>query len=337
MRFKQLYVDLLHRVSRQPDKRLQGMQQRRSLRDDHPYKSWDSGLSEKQIEKMRNMKKSRSASWLFATLLLPMAAAGQTVPSNVGIPSAALPPTLLSVGFDPQLNTQMPLDLTFRDEKGSSTRLGDYFGRTPVLLALVYYGCPMLCNQVEQGVVGSLKMLSFNPGRDYEVVFISFDDRESSDMAAQKKATALAHFGRPQTASGWHFLTGSKLSIDAVTQAANFRFSFDDKRNLFAHASGIMLLTPEGRISRYFYGVEYPSRDLRLGLIDASAGKIGTPIDHLLLYCYAYDPTKARYSAGVLKTIRLGGLLTIVVIVSGILILRRRDYQGAASSSQGAH
>lgn len=219
----------------------------------------------------------------------------------------------------------MPLDLTFHDETGRNIRLGDYFGRKPVLLAFVYYGCPMLCNQVEQGVVGSLKMLSFNPGRDYEVLFISFDDRESPDMAAQKKAAALSRFGRPETAAGWHFLTGSKPSIDAVTQAASFRFSFDAKRNLFAHASGIMLLTPEGRISRYFYGVEYPSRDLRLGLIDASAGKIGTPVDHLLLYCYVYDPTTARYSAGILKIMRLGGLLTIIVIVGGILIFRRRD------------
>ena len=271
------------------------------------------------------MKKSRLGSWFFAALLLPTGVAGQTVPSNVGVPSTALPSILLSVGFDPQLNAQIPLDLTFHDETGRNVRLGDYFGRRPVLLALVYYGCPMLCNQVEQGVVGSLKMLSFNPGRDYEVLFISFDERETPDMAEQKKAAALSHFGRPGTAAGWDFLTGSKPSIDAVTQAANFRFSFDATRNLFAHASGIMLLTPEGRISRYFYGVEYPSRDLRLGLIDASAGKIGTPVDHLLLYCYLYDPTAARYSAGILKIMRLGGFLTIVVIVSGILIFRRRD------------
>ena len=147
---------------------------------------------------------------------------------------------------------------------------------SPCVLALVYYGCPMLCNQVEQGVVGSLKMLSFNPGTDYEVVFVSFDSRESADMAAQKKTSALGHFGRPQTAAGWHFLTGTQDSIDAITQAANFRYSFDAKTNIFAHASGIMLLTPDGRISRYFYGVEYPSRDMRLGLVDASAGKIGT-------------------------------------------------------------
>ena len=177
--------------------------------------------------------------------------------------------------------------------KPARTWLGEYFGQSkPVVLALVYYGCPMLCNQVEQGVVGSLKMLSFNPGRDYEVVFVSFDPRENPAMAAEKKKSALGHFQRPQTADGWHFLTGTQDSIDAVTHAANFRYNYDAKTNLFAHASGILLLTPDGSISRYFYGVEYPSRDMRLGLVDASAGKIGSPIDHVLLFCYQYDPAR---------------------------------------------
>jgi protein SCO1 len=258
------------------------------------------------------------------------AASGQLAPS-VGPTSSGLPPALVNVGFEPQLNKQMPLDVNFLDETGRAVRLGDYFGQKPVLLALVYYGCPMLCNQVEQGVVGSLKMLSFNPGRDYEVVFVSFDPRESPDMAAQKKAAALKHFGRSETATGWHFLTGSKESIDAVTQGANFRYSFDAKRGIFAHASGIMLLTPDRRISRYFYGVEYPSRDVRLGLVDASAGKIGTPIDHLLLYCFEYDPSTARYSTTILRILRLGGVATILTLVAGILIFRRRD------AEQGAH
>jgi protein SCO1/2 len=213
-----------------------------------------------------------------------------------------------------------------------------------VLLALVYYGCPMLCNQVELGVVGTLKMLSFTPGRDYQVVFVSFDPRETPAMAAQKKESALSHFGRQNTASGWHFLTGSKESIDALTKAANFRYSFDTRANIFAHASGIMLLTPDGRVSRYFYGVEYPSRDVRLGLVDASAGKIGTPIDHLLLFCFEYNPESARYSATILRIIRLGGLLTILTIVAGILIFRRRDLRATklhpslrGGSAQGAH
>jgi protein SCO1/2 len=282
-----------------------------------------------------------------ATLLaFSIAAGAQTIPDNVGKSSAGLPVQLQNVGFEPQLNAQLPLDLNFQDESGRDVRLRDYFGSKPVLLALVYYGCPMLCNQVEQGVVGSLKMLSFNASRDYEVIFVSFDTRETPDMAAKKKLAALSHYGRPETAPGWHFLTGKEEAVHAVTSAANFRYSFDEKHNLFAHASGIMLLTPDGRISRYFYGVEYPSRDMRLGLVDASAGKIGTPIDHLLLFCFQYDPETARYSATVLKIVRLGGILTIFTIVAGILIFRRRDVHAASASSrppfkggseQGAH
>ena len=269
-------------------------------------------------------------------LAFSVTAGAQTIPDSVGKSSSGLPKQLQNVGFEPQLNAQLPLDLTFRDESGRDVQLRQYFGHKPVLLALVYYGCPMLCNQVEQGVVGSLKMLSFNAARDYEVVFVSFDARETPDMAAKKKAAALAHYGRPETASGWHFLTGKEEQIHALTAAANFRYSFDEKNNLFAHASGIMLITPDGRISRYFYGVEYPSRDVRLGLVDASAGKIGTPIDHLLLFCFHYDPETARYSATILKIIRLGGILTVFSIVAGILIFRRRDVHAASNSSNPA-
>ncbi|MGH9677078.1 MAG: SCO family protein [Candidatus Acidiferrum sp.] len=236
-----------------------------------------------------------------------------------------MPPALVNVGFEPPLNGQMPLDLPFKDETGRTVQLREYFGGKPVVLAFVYYTCPMLCDQVEQGVVGSLRMLSFTPGRDYQVVFISFDSRESPQMAAAKKKAALSHFNRPETAAGWHFLTGSNESVEAVTHAANFRYSFNEKTNLFAHASGVMILTPEGRISRYFYGVEYPGRDMRLGLVDASAGKIGTPIDHVLLFCYQYDPTAATYSASVLKILRLFAVLTVLCLVGGILIFRRRD------------
>src|SRR5712664_1884680 len=281
-----------------------------------------------------------------ALLALSTAAAAQTIPDNVGKSSSGLPAQLQNVGFEPQLNAQLPLDVNFRDESGRDVQLRDYFGRKPVVLALVYYGCPMLCNQVEMGVVGSLKMLSFNPARDYEVLFISFDPRETPDMASKKKAAALSRFGRKETAAGWHFLTGKEEAVRAVARAANFRYSFDEKHNLFDHASGIMLLTPDGRISRYFYGVEYPSRDVRLGLVDASAGKIGTPIDRLLLYCFEYNPESARYSATILKIIRLGGLLTIVTIVAAILLFRRRDLRATSAklqpplhggSAQGAH
>jgi len=285
---------------------------------------------------------------ILAAFILALGAAAvsgaQTVPANVGKSSAGLPLQLQNVGFEPPLNGQIPLDLNFSDESGRGVTLREFSGQRPVLLALVYYGCPMLCNQVELGVVGALKMLSFTPGRDYEVVFVSFDPRENPQMAAQKKEAAISHFGRRDTATGWHFLTGSKESIDALTKAANFRYSFDAHSNIFAHASGIMLLTPDGRISRYFYGVEYPSRDVRLGLVDASAGKIGTPIDHLLLFCFEYNPESARYSATILKIIRLGGLLTILAIVAGVLIFRRRDVRATklhpplrGNSAQGAH
>jgi len=277
------------------------------------------------------MKKVRNIIRIAALLLATCTLHAQTIPGNVGPTAATMPAALQNVGFEPPLNGQMPLDLAFRDETGRNVQLREYFGQKPVVLAFVYYGCPMLCDQVEQGVVGVLRMLSFNPGRDYEVVFVSFDSRETPQMAAEKKKKALARFRRPETDSGWHFLTGSQESIDAATKAANFRFSFDAKSGLFAHASGVMVLTSDGRISRYFYGVEYPGRDMRLGLVDASAGRIGTPIDHVLLYCYHYDPSSARYSASILKIIRLGGVLTILCIIGGILIFRRRETVAAAN------
>jgi len=265
------------------------------------------------------------------------ASRAQTVPGNVGPTAATMPAALRNVGFEPPLNGQMPLDLRFRDETGREVRLGQYFGQKPVVLAFVYYNCPMLCDQVQMGVVGALKMISFNPGRDYEVVFVSFDPHDTPEAAASKKQTALKHFRRPETESGWHFLTGSQESIEAATRAANFRYRFDAKSSLFAHASGVMVLTPDARISRYFYGVEYPGRDMRLGLVDASAGKIGSPIDHVLLFCYHYDPSSATYSASILRIIRLGGILTIVCLVGGILIFRRREIRADHAKFQGAH
>jgi protein SCO1/2 len=275
-------------------------------------------------------------------VLLVAAAPGfaQTVPDNVGQSASGMPAILETVNFRPQLGAQMPLDTALADETGKTVSLDSFFHQQkPVLLAFVYYGCPMLCTQLEQGVVGSLRMLSFNPGRDYEVVFLSFDDRDSAEMAARKKAAALEHFRRPETSSGWHFLTGSKASIAAVTGAANFHFNFDAKNNLFAHASGILLLTPDGRVSRYFYGVEFPGRDLRLGLVDASLGKIGTPVDKALLYCFEYDPSTARYSATILGVMRILAVLTVAGLLFVILFYRRRDTRapGTKLRRQGAH
>jgi protein SCO1 len=271
------------------------------------------------------MNRIRCTAAILALFGFVAMASAQTIPDNVGKSSAAVPPALQNVGFSPELNARIPLDLAFSDESAREVRLRDYFDRKPVLLALVYYSCPMLCDQVEMGVVGSLKMLSLHPGRDYQVVFVSFDSRETPALAAQKKQTVMSHYGHPETADGWHFLTGSQESIAAITKAANFQYTLDPQTNVFAHASGILVLTPEGRISRYFYGIEYPARDVRLGLVDASSGKIGTPVDHLLLYCFQYNPATARYSATILRIIRLGGLLTICTIVGGILMFRRRD------------
>lgn len=276
--------------------------------------------------------------FLIVALLTPFCASqAQTVPSSAGPSAATLPPVLVNVGFEPPLNGRMPLDLDFRDETGRDVALREFFGQKPVVLAFVYYRCPLLCDQVQMGVAGTLRMLSFNPGRDYQVVFISFDPHDTPQLAQEKKNAVLARFRRPETVSGWHFLTGSEASIEAATRAANFRYRFDEKSNLFAHASGVMILTADGRISRYFYGVEYPGRDMRLALVDASDGKIGTPIDHVLLFCFHYDPSTATYSASILRIVRLGGILTVLSIVGGIWIFRRREIRAEDEKLQGAH
>jgi len=287
---------------------------------------------------------SRSFSILACLLLCSLASRAQMIPDNVGQSSNGLPPALVNVGFDPQLDAQIPLDTPFVDEYGQPATIREYAGKKPVVLAFVYFTCPMLCNQVEQALVGTLKMISFNPGTDYEVVFLSFDPNDKPDEALKKKHEALSRFARPTTDPGWHFLTGTQDSINAVTKAADFRFSYDPKTKLFGHASGILLLTPDGRISRYFFGVEYPPSNVRLGLVDASSGKIGTPVDHLLLFCYQYDPTKARYSATVLTVIRMGGVVTLLCMAIGFVIFRRRDHRrpsgghfGPGSPTQGAH
>ena len=286
------------------------------------------------------MSKLRSIAVLGMLLMAAGWTFAQMAPDSVGQPSTGMPTILQNVTFRPELNAQMPLDTAFTDETGKGVQLSQYFHQQkPVLLAFVYYGCPMLCTQLEQGVVGSLRMLSFNPGRDYEVVFVSFDHRDTPEIAAAKKNTAMDHFRRKETAAGWHFLTGSKESIAAVTNAANFHFNFDAKNNLFAHASGITLLTPDGRISRYFYGVEFPGRDLRLGLVDASQGKIGTPVDKMLLFCFQYDPSTARYSATILSVMRILAVATMAGLLLMILIYRKRDARAARAKlmHQGAH
>lgn len=277
------------------------------------------------------MKALSSFLAIVALLLSGSAAHAQMIPDNVGQSSNGLPPALRNVGFDPQLNAQIPLDTPFVDEFGQPATLREYSGNKPLVVAFVYFTCPMLCSQVEQAVVGTLKMISFNPGKDYDVVFISFDPSDTPDAALRKKHEAMSRFARPLTESGWHFLTGTRESIHAATKAADFRFSYDPQTKLFGHASGILILTPDGRISRYFFGVEYPPSNVRLGLVDASSGKIGTPVDHLLLFCYQYDPSKGRYSATIMTVIRMGGVVTLLCMVIGFVIFRRREHHAGSS------
>lgn len=269
---------------------------------------------------------------LLCALAGPLAA--QEVPQDIG--PRGLPPALQNIDFDPQLAAPLPLDLTFRDEAGLTVHLRDYFHGKPVVLGFVYYGCPMLCNQIQVSLVGALKMISFTAGKEYEVVLVSFDARETSEMAAAKKRDAVERYGRAEGARGWHFLTGGRSSIESLTRAARFRYAFDEQKKLFAHGSGILILTPTGTISRYFFGIDFPPRDIRLGLVEASEGKIGTPSDRIALFCYAYDPATGRYSTMILRLVRAGGVLVILTFVAGVLIFRRRESAARAVKSQGA-
>jgi len=230
------------------------------------------------------------------------------------------------IGFDQRLDEQVPLDLAFRDETGETVRLGDYFNRKPVILALVYYQCPMLCNQVLNGLAGSLKALSFVAGKEFEVVVVSFNPRETSELAAAKKES----YGRAG-AAGWHFLTGDPKPIDALTRSVGFRYAYDSMLNQYAHASGVVILTPKGRVARYFYGIEYAPRDLRFGLIEAAEERIGTPVDQVLLLCYQYDPKTGKYSAAVMKSLRLGGVVTVIGVVALLFALNRKAKNGRRS------
>jgi len=230
------------------------------------------------------------------------------------------------IGFDQRLDEQVPLDLAFRDETGETVRLGDYFNRKPVILALVYYQCPMLCNQVLNGLAGSLKALSFVAGKEFEVVVVSFNPRETSELAAAKKES----YGRAG-AAGWHFLTGDPKPIDALTRSVGFRYAYDSMLNQYAHASGVVTLTPKGRVARYFYGIEYAPRDLRFGLIEAAEERIGTPVDQVLLLCYQYDPKTGKYSAAVMKSLRLGGVVTVIGVVALLFALNRKAKNGRRS------
>jgi len=239
-----------------------------------------------------------------------------------------LPKALTGVGIDQKLNEQLPLDLVLKNENGESVRLGDYFGKKPVVISLVYYQCPMLCNQILNGMVTAFKVMSFAPGKEFEVVTVSFDPRETPALAAAKKKTYVDYLPedkRAAAASGWHFLTADEASIARITNAVGFRYHWDDATNQFAHASAIYVATPQGKLARYFYGIEYAPRDLRLGLIEAAENKIGSPVDQLLLYCYHYDPATGKYGAAVMNLMRVGGVITLIALAVLLLALRRRS------------
>jgi protein SCO1/2 len=258
--------------------------------------------------------------------IVPLAQAQGGLMTGGGEPAVSLPPSLSDVSIDQKLGAQIPLDLPFRDETGQSVTLRQYFveGR-PVVLSLVYYDCPMLCTQVLNGMASSLRLLKFGIGKDYEVVTVSFDPREKPELAAAKKKAYLQRLGRPGAEQGWHFLTGDQASITALTNAVGFHYQWDEKQQQFAHATAIMVATPEGKLSHYLFGVEYPPKDLRLALVEASNGKIGNPVDAVLLYCYHYDPRTGKYGAVVINIMRIAGVITILILGSFLIVMFRKD------------
>ncbi len=236
------------------------------------------------------------------------------------------PPALREVGFDQRLGQPLPLDATFRDESGRAVRLGDYFQGRPVVLTLNYYECPMLCTVVLNGLAGALDTLAFDPGREFEVVTVSFDPKEGPALAAAKKKAYLQRYHRPGAAQGWHFLTGDEASIRRLSEATGFRYAWDAETRQWAHAAGIMVATPDGRLSHYLYGVEYAPKDLRLALVEASGNRIGNAVDQVLLFCYHYDPATGKYGPVVMGMVRGAGVLTLVALVSFIFAMWRREH-----------
>lgn len=235
------------------------------------------------------------------------------------------PSPLKEVTIEQKLGSQLPLDAVFKDEHGNSVELGTYFGKRPVVLALVYYDCPMLCTQILNGMVRAAKVLTFVPGKDYEVVAISFDAREGPKDAAAKKAISMHDYGHPETANGWHFLTGDLKSIKRVTDAVGFRYKWDVYTAQFAHASAIYVLTPQGKLSKYFYGIEYSPKDMRFGLVEASHNQIGSAVDQILLFCYHFDPSVGKYTIVALGVLRVAGAATVLMLGGFVFIMLRKE------------
>ena len=264
---------------------------------------------------------------LFAALLAaaaPVRAQG-LAPDDAGDPATAKPGLLKKIGIDQRLHQQVPLDLVFTDETGRDAPLGEFFGKRPVILALVYYECPMLCTQVLNGVVSALSVLTFDVGREYEVVAVSINPKETPGLAAQKKQAYLDRYKRPQTAAGWHFLTGKEENIQRLAAAVGFRYAYDEEIQQYAHGAGIEVLTPRGIVSKYFYGIEYSARDIKFGLIEASEERIGTAIDSALLLCYHYDPATGKYGASAIAAVRIGAVATVLAFLSFLFVSLRKE------------
>jgi protein SCO1/2 len=247
-----------------------------------------------------------------------------------GIVASNVPPKIQDVTFSQRLGERLPLDARLKDESGRDVTLGDYFGRKPVVLAFVYYQCPMLCPLVMNGISSALKVVPFTAGQEFDVVLISFDPRDTPEAANAKKRAHLQHWAVPETADGWHFLTGTEQEIQRVSSAAGFTYQWDAETQQFAHVSGLLVATPDGRLARYFYGVEFSPKDLRLALVDSGQGRLGSVVDELLLYCFHYDPSSGKYGAAFMNIMRLGGVLTVCLILGFIAVMRRRDSRHVA-------
>jgi len=242
-----------------------------------------------------------------------------------GMVSSSMPAVLRGIGFDQNIDQHVPLDTMFRDESGRPVRLGEYFGKRPVVMVFAYYDCPMLCTQVINGLSTALGVMSLKPGEDFEIVTVSFNPHDTPATATAKKAIYLERYDRPGAAGAWHFLTGDQPDIERLTKAAGFRYAWDADTKQYAHPSGVIVLTPDGRLARYLFGIEYGPRDLRLGIVEASAGKVGTPVDSLLLYCYHYNPMTGRYGLVVMRAVRLAGVATVLALGTFIVVMVRRE------------
>lgn len=242
-----------------------------------------------------------------------------------GLAAQDIPTVLREIGFDQRLGESVPLDITLRDESGREVQLGEYFGDKPVVLTLVYYECPMLCTLTLNGLTKALRVLTFDPGREFEIVTVSFEPKETPELAAAKKAAYAGRLNRPGTEGGWHFLTGDAEQLARLTKAVGFRYAWDERTQQYAHPSGVVVLTPEGKLARYLYGIEYSPKDLRFALVEAAEERIGTPVDDVLLFCYQYDPMTGKYSAAVMRLLRVASVLTLASLGTFIVVMRRRE------------